>query len=582
VAHVRNRFYVGLSSSFHDSALAIVDPMGVVIFAEATERFLQYKRALNIAPDLHERTADLLQTYCDRNAEIVVAHTWSESFADRARAGSGANAVRSGNEVTPPEFMRVQHTSRRYAYASQITSLVQRGTTFEYEIQRLAGRANTIAAKRSYDHHLTHAAAACFTSPYEEAACAIVDGYGEDQSVACYLYQGSRLTPLAPHRGRSASLGVFFQDVCAACGFGYMTGEEWKVMGLAAHGDLDQPLYDILRRMIAVEELHFVSPDGAALLHARRDLYEQRRKPGEAAITAANLARAGQHIFTETLLGLLQNLSTKVAARNLVYSGGCALNSSTNGQILAQTPFRSLYVPAAPADDGNAIGAALLAYQEDHPEYQPARTFQTPYCGSSLSSESLQNLERFSHIRTLRKCRGEAPRLAAKRLAEGQVVGWVQGRAEFGPRALGNRSILADARRADAKETLNARVKFREEFRPFAPAILHEHGPDWFQDYQESPYMERTLLFRPEVRMRIPGAVHHDGTGRLQTVKQEWNPSYHALLQHYFELTGVPLIINTSFNIMGKPISHSVEDVLGVFYTSGLDAVFIDDLMIEK
>jgi carbamoyltransferase len=579
---VKNRFYVGLSSSFHDSALAIVAPTGSVVFAEATERYLQYKRALNVAPDLHQRTAELLKTYCARDAEIVVAHTWSEDFADRARTGPGANHLRTGSEVSPPEFMRAQHVARRYAYASQVTSLAQRGATFEYELQQLAGRTNTIAAKRAFDHHLTHAAAACFTSPFKEAVCAIVDGYGEDQSVACYLYRDFRLTTIAPHRGRSASLGVFFQDVCDACGFGYMTGEEWKVMGLAAHGVHDQRLYDILRGMISVEDLHFASPDGATLMRARMDLYESRRKPGEAAITAANLAHAGQRVFTETLLGLLENLSARVTTRNLIFSGGCALNSSANGQILARTPFRSLYVPAAPADDGNAMGAALLAYQEDHPGYEPARTLQTPYCGSAMSAESLQNVRRFSGIRTLRECRGEGPRLAAKCLAEGQIIGWVQGRAEFGPRALGNRSILADARRADTKEILNARVKFREEFRPFAPAILHEHGPDWFQDYQESPYMERTLSFRPEVRTRVPGAVHHDGTGRLQTVKREWNPLYHALLQHYLELTGVPLVINTSFNIMGKPISHSVEDVLGVFYTSGLDAVFIDDLMIEK
>lgn len=579
---MRNRFYVGLSTSFHDGALAIVDPTGAVVFAEATERYLQYKRALNIAPDLHQRTSELLKTYCGGNTEIVIAHTWSESFVDRARTGSAAGSLRVNSEVSPPEFMRAQHVARRYAYASQVTSLVQRGATFEYELQQLSAGNNTVAATRAYDHHLTHAATACFSSPFKEAVCAIIDGYGEDQSVACYLYRNFRLAPLAPHRGRSASLGVFFQDVCDACGFGYMTGEEWKVMGLAAHGEHDHRLYDILRDMISVEDLHFVSPDGAALMRARMNLYENRREPGTAAITAANLAYAGQRVFTETLMGLLQNLSARVTTRNLVFGGGCALNSSANGQILGRTAFHSLYVPAAPADDGNAIGAALLAYQEDHPEYEPARTFQTPYCGSALSAESLQNLQRFSGIRALRECCGEAPRLAAKRLAEGQIIGWVQGRAEFGPRALGNRSILADARRADAKEVLNARVKFREEFRPFAPAILHEHGPDWFQDYQESPYMERTLVFRPEVRMKVPGAVHHDGTGRLQTVKREWNPSYHALLQHYFELTGVPLVINTSFNIMGKPISHSVEDVLGVFYTSGLDAVFIDDLLIDK
>ena len=576
------RFYVGLSTSFHDSAIAIVDPAGAVIFAEATERYIQYKRALNVAPDLHQRTSDLLKTYCDPGAEIVVAHTWSEALAERARASIGTDSSRRRNVVQPPEFMRSQFIARRYAYSSQITALAERGSTFEYELQQFHGTANTIAVKRSYDHHLTHAAVACFTSPFQDAACAIIDGYGEDQSVACYAYRDGKLTEIEPFRGRSASLGVFFQDVCDACGFGYMTGEEWKVMGLAAHGTHDEQIYKILRGMIEVDGLHFASGENAALMRSRTELYARQRKQHEPAITAAAIAHAGQQVFTESLLSLLNNLSHRSESKNLAFGGGCALNSSANGQILAQTPFRNLYVPSAPADDGNAVGAALLAFREDHPNHVPPRAFQSPYCGSSMQRESLQNLQRFSQIKTLSECCGQAPRRAAKMLAEGRIIGWVQGRAEFGPRALGNRSILADARRRDVKEILNARVKFREEFRPFAPAILHEHGPRYFVDYQESPYMERTLAFQPAVRDLVPGAVHEDGTGRLQTVKREWNPAFHALLEHYLELTGVPLVINTSFNIMGKPISHSVEDVLGVFYTSGLDAVFIDDLMIEK
>jgi carbamoyltransferase len=176
----------------------------------------------------------------------------------------------------------------------------------------------------------------------------------------------------------------------------------------------------------------------------------------------------------------------------------------------------------------------------------------------------------------------DAPRRAAELLAEGKIIGWIQGAAEFGPRALGNRSILADPRSADVKAIINERVKFREEFRPFAPPILAEHGDAYFEAYAPSPYMERTLRFREDARARVPGVVHEDGTGRLQTVGTDWNPRYRALIEHFHAITGVPLVLNTSFNVMGKPIAHSVEDALAVFFTSGLDALFLEDLLIEK
>jgi carbamoyltransferase len=170
----------------------------------------------------------------------------------------------------------------------------------------------------------------------------------------------------------------------------------------------------------------------------------------------------------------------------------------------------------------------------------------------------------------------------ARRLADGRLVGWVQGRAEFGPRALGNRSILADPRDPGMKDRINGRVKFREEYRPFAPSILDEFGPEFFFDYQASPYMERTLRFRPEAAERVPAVVHVDGTGRLQSVIRESNPRFHALLEAFRDLTGIPLLLNTSFNVMGKPIVHSVEDAVAVFMTTGLDVLVIEDYLFEK
>jgi carbamoyltransferase len=170
----------------------------------------------------------------------------------------------------------------------------------------------------------------------------------------------------------------------------------------------------------------------------------------------------------------------------------------------------------------------------------------------------------------------------AKLIAEGKIVGWVQGRAEFGPRALGNRSILADPRQLNIKDKINALVKFREEFRPFAPSILHEFGPTYFDNYQETPYMERALKFKEEVKHQIPGVVHIDGTGRLQSVRYDYNPKYYNLIKAFHELTGIPILLNTSFNVMGKPIIHSIEDAIAVFMTSGLDVLVIEDKMFVK
>jgi carbamoyltransferase len=177
---------------------------------------------------------------------------------------------------------------------------------------------------------------------------------------------------------------------------------------------------------------------------------------------------------------------------------------------------------------------------------------------------------------------GQVSRRTAELLAQGRIVGWMQGRAELGPRALGHRSILADPRRPDMKDRINSAVKFREEFRPFAPSILHEHGPEYFERYQDSPYMERALVFRPEVREKVPAVVHVDGTGRLQSVRREWCERFHQLLTDFHGITGVPLLLNTSFNVMGKPLVHSVEDAVAAFLTTGLDALVIDDYLIEK
>jgi carbamoyltransferase len=469
---------------------------------------------------------------------------------------------------------------------AQIKSITDVTHLMEYEVAQMGGDIR-IAAVRKYNHHLTHAATAAYTSPFEEGACAVLDGYGEGSATACFSYKGGKLEEIHtidPAKGNSdwGSLGLFYVHVCEACGFGQLTGEEWKVMGLAGYGRYDATLAELLRGILQPGHLRIDFCHEPRLSELLQKLYELRRRKGESPDKVAELACTGQRVFTEVLTDFLHQLHRETSSPNVILGGGCALNSSANGGIVDATPFESLHVFSAPADDGNAVGAALLAYYEDHPTERRRPNVQSPYLGSPLSEETLGNVVRFADSRKVTRWGRSAPRKAAELLAAGKIIGWLQGRAEFGPRALGNRSILADPRSPYVKDQINSRVKFREEFRPFAPSILHEFGGTFFESYQESPYMERTLRFKDAAAALVPGVVHVDGTGRLQTVKREWNQRFYELIFRFYELTGTPLVLNTSFNVMGKPIAHTVEDALAVLHTTGLDAVFLDDVLIEK
>ena len=426
----------------------------------------------------------------------------------------------------------------------------------------------------SFDHHLTHAGAACSTSGFKQAVCAVIDGYGEATSARYFRYDQGRLEKLKVRQRSPGSLGLFYTFVCLAAGFDPFRGEEWKVMGLAPFGKYDARVYELLGSLVRVDGLRILlGPNRQSRLELLNQLQACRRE---------DLAFTGQLLFEQCMEKILNHLHELYPCENLVLSGGCGLNSSWNGKILECTPFKRLYVNSAPADDGNAIGAALLAFKKDHPQWKPDATFASPYLGSAISPKVLANAKRLGRMPNLSE-QGEGIHVkAAELLAAGKIIGWVRGRAEFGPRALGNRSILADPRVPDIKDKLNARVKFREEFRPFAPSILHEHGPEYFEHYQESPYMERSLRFRDDVVDKVPGVVHVNQTGRLQTVKAKWTPDFYKLIEAFYKITGIPLVLNTSFNIMGKPIVHSFEDAIAVFYTTGLDALIVEDCLIEK
>ncbi|MEC7525702.1 MAG: carbamoyltransferase C-terminal domain-containing protein [Myxococcota bacterium] len=560
------RAYVGLASTVHDPALAIVGADGEVRFAEATERSLQYKRAWHCPPDEPMRVGRLLREHVRPGEALVVAHSWERRRlrSPLFRAGFAAVEARVSPLLRPT--MLGQMNSFDLAGKNLALRLFERDP------------AHAPIDWRWFDHHTTHAATACFGSGWGEATCAIVDANGERSSMSFFDFEGGALRPLGPKARRSfarqGSLGAFYAALCVACGFDPLKGEEWKVMGLAPYGSLDPALHRTLRAMLRVDGLQVRGNNwkNVAALHALR------RPEGAPALDWADVAHTGQRVFGEVMSELLTQLHREAPRDRLVLSGGCALNSAFNGQIVERTPFREVFVPSAPADDGNAVGAAWLALAADGGA--PPRRRLSPYLGSALDPEAIARVEALGGLRA--RATDDVDDAAAALLAAGKIVAVARGRAEYGPRALGNRSILADPRDPDVKERLNARVKFREEFRPFAPSILDAHGDAWFEGYAFSPHMERALRFRPEVRDRVPGVVHVDGTGRLQSVRAEDNPAYARLLERFFARTGVPLVLNTSFNVMGKPIVHAVEDAIAVFFTSGIDALLLEDQLFVK
>lgn len=580
----KQRYYIGLATTFHDPAIAIVDSAGKVIFAEATERFLQYKRAPNCEPDPAIYMESVIKRFIPQGSEIVLATTWGAEFTDYLAQSAQSGAFKLEKLLTHSTQLNrslVPERSERALIASLHIAQQRAGVGTLLALDRTnecTDKNTTIVEQKRYAHHLSHAAYACLSSPFTHATCLVVDGMGETGASAIYSYADGKLSQIKRHRGRE-SIGFYFGLVTDLAGFDQTRGEEWKIMGLAPYGKTNDTLLTLLRQLYTIDDnkLTFASTEQVkttceAIIALRpADAFENGW---------ADLAKCGQIIFEDMMDVLLAQAQQLAPSDHLVLTGGCALNSSFNGKVLARTGFKHLHVPSAPADDGNAIGAAWLALSDDNPDWYHTPQLLTPYLGSKVSTEPLERMQiwekRLSHRPdTILED-------TARLLAAGKLIGWVQGCAEFGPRSLGNRSILADPRPHNAKEILNAKVKYREAFRPFAPSILAADAHEWFEDFQDSPYMERTLKWREHKSELVPAVVHEDGTGRLQCVSPERNPRFHALIQAFKDITGVPVLLNTSFNVMGKPILHTSEDALLMFYTCGLDALVIEDWLLVK
>ncbi|MCL4233545.1 MAG: carbamoyltransferase [Deltaproteobacteria bacterium] len=436
-------------------------------------------------------------------------------------------------------------------------------------------------------HHESHAASVFFSSPFDRAAILTLDGGGDLLTSMTAIGDGARIEVL--HRGGYLphGIGLLYSAVTRWLGF-QVNHDEGKVMGLAPYGkpafrDAFRKIVDIDAEGDAILNLDYfchhtdhimtVSPGLEELLGPRRgrkDPIEDRHR---------DVAFSLQERTEELLFARLCRLYEKTRCDNLCLAGGTALNSVANGKIARNTPFRRVFIPPFVHDSGTAIGAAQWVA---HHEFGAPRVRHGHLAALGRSFDMPFVERRLRLFRLPYRVVADPAKTAAELLAAGKFVGWFQGRAESGPRALGYRSILADPRGSDAKRDLNAHVKFREAFRPYAPAILAERFEEYFEATGEEPYMLQVHPVREEKRDEIPAVTHVDGSGRVQTVARDANPRFHALIDRFAQLTGVPVVLNTSFNVMGEPIVDSVEDAIRCFYTCGLDALVIENALIVK
>ena len=445
-----------------------------------------------------------------------------------------------------------------------------------------------------YDHQLAHAANAFYLSDFETAAVFSADGRGErattmwGEATRAYGIQ-QQAEVLFPH-----SLGLFYGAVTQFLGY-KPDSDEWKVMALASYGRPRDEYYQPMKDLVEVDEssgrfyvdqrcLSFALPESQGGRFFTPEFVERfgpaRGESDPIEQRHMDIASAMQRVFEESMTSILNVVYKQTGEKRLVAAGGCMMNSVYNGKITRTTPFQELFVSSCPDDSGISVGAALLAYHQLAEQKQyPAHGHN--YWGPSYDEQIPEVLRKYKlEYRTVE----DPSRTAAELLVDGMIIGWYQGRMEFGQRALGNRSILADPRRPDAKELVNAAVKYRESFRPFAPAILAERTQEYFLAEHGAivPFMERVYLFREEVRHKVPAVVHADGTGRLQTVEREHNPRFYDLISEFDRLTGVPVVLNTSFNLNGEPIVCTPTDAIRTFYSCGLDALMLGNCLIEK
>lgn len=453
------------------------------------------------------------------------------------------------------------------------------------------------AEVKNIEHHRSHLASAFFASPFEEAAILSIDGFGDFTSTMTAVGKGNQIEVLDsviyPH-----SAGIFYTALTQYLGFPHY-GDEYKVMGLAPYGE---PKYvDELSKIIVFKDNGLFELNTDFFRHEKEgvsmsweggdphieaifsskleELLGPARKKGEELTQKhKDIATSVQRITEQLIFHILNHLQRTTGSKNVCIAGGVAQNSVANGKILDETSFESVYIPSAGHDAGTALGSALWLYNHEL-RHSRLPAIYSAYTGYQANDQEIEKCLKSEEVEFSKLENEELLERVTDALVNGSVVGWYQGRAEFGPRALGHRSILVDPRREDAKELLNSKIKRRESFRPFAPSILQEYVSEYFEKVDKVPFMEKVFPIKKEKYGEIPAVTHVDGTGRLQTVEK--GDRYYDLIEKFRQKTGTPILLNTSFN-ENEPIVNSPNEALNCFLRTKMDMLVMENYVIER
>ena len=565
-------YHLGISCYYHDSAAALLKD-GHVIAAVEEERFSRKK--------FDDGFPEMAINWCLKEGGITAKQIDSIAFYDKSVL-KFERLLDNYIAVAPRGL---------YSFLNIIPKWIHKRLWIKDEIKK---HLKEFKGKIIFpEHHLSHAAHTFFTSPFEESAILTIDGVGE-WSTTSFGYAKDNDIKLTHDIRWPHSLGLFYSAFTYFLGFKVNEGE-YKLMGLSSYG---KPKFVdiILDKLIDVKE------DGSIRLDMKYFAFtydkvmtnekfstlfgiERRDEDSKTKQIHLDIAASAQKVLENILLKMVNHVYENTDTKNLCLGGGVALNGVANFKILKEGPFENVHIPPSPGDAGSAVGAAQYLYYVYHknPKNTSSNTQliqENIYVGPSHSNEEIKSFldsknisyESFEGISLLQK--------TAKLISDGNVVGWYQGKMEWGPRALGNRSILADPRRADMKDILNAKIKHRESFRPFAPSIMEEFSEEYFEMDIPSPYM---LMVAPVKKPKeIPAVTHVDGTGRLQTVSKDTNRLYYDLINEFYKITQVPVIINTSMNVMGEPIVNTPEQAYQMIVKTDMDYIVMGNYLVQK
>ncbi len=574
-------YILGLNA-YHGDSSACIFKDGNLIAATEEERFRRIKHWAGFPSEAIK--------FCLREAGISIHEVDYITVSRDPKANYG---LKVKHALTHPAKYKAMFN--RYLNSKKVSNIDTEFSTV-FGVDKHSLRTKVVPV----EHHMSHLASAFFASPFEEAALLSIDGFGDFSSTMLAVGRGNKITVLDkvtfPH-----SCGIYYTALTQFLGFPYY-GDEYKVMGLAPYGEplYLEKLHDVVKLKnnglfeLNTKYFNHVSKgvdmswdNGAPFIgplysgYLEKYLGPARQKGETLSQYHKDMAASVQKMCEEIIFNALNHLHKVTGLDNICIAGGCAQNSVTNGKIKQHTPFKNVYIPSAGHDAGTAMGSALYLY---HGTLQQKRSgpIYNAYTGSCFTNSDIISLldqkgisyEVISDNQTLFNKVTDC-------LIDAGVVGWFQGRAEFGPRALGARSILADPSRSDAKDLINSKIKRRESFRPFAPSILEEYVEEYFEWVDTAPFMEKVIPIKQEKRPLIPAVTHVDGTGRLQTVSKIHNPKYYGLIENFRQKTGIPLLLNTSFN-ENEPIVNTPSEALDCYLRTQMDMLVMENVVVRR